>query len=101
MMTPIQLDQMRYLRYGMKALSLIEKKIGCRIATLDFEQLNLEQLAVVWWAGLVHEDPKLTPDRLMDLVDDHASIETMMQAMATAMTEAFGKGNGTDEKKPS
>ncbi len=104
MLTPIQLDQMRYFRYGMKALSLMEKTLGCRIAELDFERLNLEELAKVWWAGLVHEDPKLTPDRVMELVDDHASIELMMQAMAAAMTEAFGKGkaDGADDaKKPS
>lgn len=92
MYTPIVLDKARNLRFGMKALSLVEKKLGKNIAKVDFENLTLEEVAVLVWAALSHEDKELTPDRVMDLVDEYSSIQAVVEALAIAINESFGTG---------
>lgn len=89
---PIQLDKMRNFRYGMKAISLIEKKFGKSIARIDLENLTMEDAATMIWAGLVHEDPDLTPDKVMNLVDDYSNIQAVLQVMGEAFQVAFGAG---------
>lgn len=94
---PIQLDKMRNFRYGMRALNLIEKKLKKPVAKIDMENLTMEDVAVMFWAGLQHEDKDLTPDKVMDLVDNHSSIPTVMKTMSEAFAAAF-KGDGPDEE---
>ncbi len=60
MYTPIELDKIRNLRYGMKAISQFEKILGKNLAKIDMENLTMEEQAVIIWAGLVHEDSSLT-----------------------------------------
>ena len=87
---PIDLDKTRNFRYGMKAISLIEKKLKKPVAKIDMENLTMEDAAIMIWAGLQHEDKSLTPDKVMDLVDDHSGISTVIQAMGEAFQGAFG-----------
>lgn len=96
MYTPINLDRARNFRYGMKAISVIEKKMKINIAKIDFDNLSMEDTATIVWAGLVHEDNKLTPDKVMDLIDEHSNIKDVMEIMGKAFTEAFG---GNEEEK--
>lgn len=91
MYTPIQLDKSRNLRYGMKALSLIEEKTGCAIANLDLDNMTVKLMATLIWAGLVHEDPALTPDSVMDLIDEHSNLVEISKAIQKAMINSFGK----------
>lgn len=93
MFTPIQLDKMRNFRYGMKALHLIEKTLNCKIGKLDFEDLSQYQIAVIVWAGLAHEDSKLTPDGVMDLIDEHSNIADVAQVMSQAIQDSFSSGS--------
>lgn len=95
MFFPIQLDKVRNFRYGMKALSLIEKKLKTTMSKLDMDTLSVEDTAVIIWAGLVHEDRDLTPDKVMDLVDEYSNMATVIEAMGKAMNESFGE---KDEK---
>ncbi|QIB68616.1 hypothetical protein Ami103574_04465 [Aminipila butyrica] len=88
--TPIELDKVRNFRYGMKAISLIEKKLKAPIAKIDMDSLTMEESATLVWAGLAHEDKNLTPDKVMDLIDDYSTLTEVMKAMETAMEEAFG-----------
>ena len=90
MFIPIKLDKMRNFRYGMKAISLMEKKLGKPAAKINFEEMTMEEIATVVWAGLAHEDKELTPDKVMDLIDDHADITTVITAAGEALTAAFG-----------
>lgn len=90
MVTPICLDKPRNFRYGMRAISLMEKKMKKNIAKIDFDNLTMEDTAVLLWAGLVHEDSKLTPERVMDLVDEYSTITEVTKIMGQAMNEAFG-----------
>ncbi len=92
---PIQLDKSRNFRYGMKALSLIEKKLKKPIAKIDMDNMSIEDMATFVWAGLVHEDRDLTPDKVMDLIDAHSNLAAVMQAMGEAFQGAFG---AADEK---
>lgn len=87
---PIELDKTRNFRYGMKAISLIEKKFKKPIHQIDYDNLTMEDTAVLIWAGLVHEDNKLTPDKVMDLVDEHSTIVEVMPKMMEAINGAFG-----------
>jgi hypothetical protein len=91
MFTPIQLDKSRNFRYGMKAISIIEKKLKKNISKIDFDDLSMEDTAIIIWSGLVHEDPKLTPEKVMDLVDEHSNMQKVIEVMGQAMDEAFGE----------
>ena len=96
---PIQLDKMRNFRYGMKAISLIEKKLGKPIGKINLENLTMEDAAVMIWAGLVHEDKGLTPEKVMDLVDEYSDVQTVLTAMGEAFQGAFGNYGENDAKK--
>ena len=96
---PIQLDKMRNFRYGMKAISLIEKKLGKPIGKIDLENLTMEDAAVMIWAGLQHEDKDLTPDKVMDVVDEYSDLQTVIEAMGEALQAAFGTKQGDEEGK--
>lgn len=90
---PIELDKVRNFKYGMKAISLIEKKFKSPIMKIDgmtnTELLTMDELATIMWAGLVHEDNKLTPDKVMELVDEHSSMYKASLEMWKAFNEAF------------
>jgi len=91
---PIELDKTRNLRYGMVALMKLEKKLGKPFAKIDFEnEMTYEEIAAVIWAGLVHEDAELTPEKVAQLIDDYSDIPTALAAMGDAMQEAFGEKN--------
>lgn len=92
MYTPITLDKSRNFRYGMKALSLVEKKFKKNLAAIDFNNLTIEETMTIIWAGLVHEDKDLTPEKLIDIIDDNnIKLETLVKAMGEAINNAFGQ----------
>lgn len=95
MFYPIKLDKMRNLRYGMKAISLIEESLGKPTAKIDMENMTMKDAATIIWAGLAHEDKELTPDKVMDLIDDNSTISEATEAMAKVLEGAFG---GNEEK---
>ncbi|MDD4564770.1 MAG: hypothetical protein PHE79_04765 [Eubacteriales bacterium] len=97
--TPIELDKMRNLRYGMKAISLVEKKFKKPIAKLDMGSLTMEDSAILIWAGLAHEDQNLTADKVMELIDDYSSLPAVMEAVGAAMTEAFGSAEQAETQE--
>lgn len=92
--SPIKLDKVRNFRYGMKALHLIEKSLGVSVNNLDLNDLTMEQCATIMWAGLFHEDKDLTPEKVMDLVDEHSSLVEAIQDMSKAFEAAFSGGKG-------
>jgi hypothetical protein len=100
MFTPIQLDKARNLRYGMKAIHLIEKNLKSNISKIDLENLTMEQLAVILWAGLHHEDSTLSPDRVMDLVDDYGGVNHAVEIMGQAFADSFGGDNQNEKNVP-
>ncbi len=95
MFYPIKLDKTRNLRYGMKALSLIEDTLGKPASKLDMDNMTMRDAATIIWAGLAHEDKELNPDKVMDLIDENSNINEAMEAMFKAFEGAFG---GNEEK---
>lgn len=89
MLYPVTLDRERIFKYGMKAISLVEKKFKKPIAKIDMESLTMEDTAVLIWAGLFHEDAQLTPDKVMTLVDDYSNMTDVMEIVGQAMEGAF------------
>ena len=98
MYIPIELDKPRNFRYGMKAISYIEKKLKQPIAKLDLNNLTMEDTAIVICAGLMHEDKNLTPSKVMDLIDEKGNFMKVIEAMEQAFNEAFGGNEEVEEK---
>ncbi len=90
---PVMLDKSRNLRYGMSALSKIEDALNVPVAKIDYENMMMKDLAVMAWAGLVHEDKDLTPEKVMDLIDDHSDLQTISETIGKALSISFGKNN--------
>lgn len=92
MYTPVQMDKVRNFRYGMKAISFVEKKLGKPVGKIDFENMTMEDTATVILAGLIHEDNTLTTDKLMDIIDEKGNFDEVIAAMEVAFNESFGAG---------
>lgn len=89
---PIELDKSRNLKYGMRAIDLIEKKFKKPVMKIEGMQdgsLTMDEYAILIWAGLVHEDRNLTPSKVMDLVDEYSSLKIITNEMWKAFNEAF------------
>jgi len=100
MYTPIKLDKVRNLRYGMVALDLIEQSLGMSIQSLDLDNLTMRQLGTVIWAGLYHEDKNLTVEKVMELVDEYSNIVEVVEIMSQAFQKAFsGKAAPPEDKE--
>jgi hypothetical protein len=98
---PIKLDKIRNLKYGMRAIDLIEKKFGkpiMKIEGIGDGALTMEEYATLIWAGLVHEDKELTPDKVMDLIDEYSSITKVTQDMWKALNEVFVKEEDKEDE---
>lgn len=97
---PIELDKTRNLKYGMRAIDRIEKKLKTKISKLDLNDLSMEETAVIIWSALVHEDRELTPEKVMDLVDDYSNITKVSEAIGEAINATFTNGEKpeADEK---
>lgn len=94
---PIELDKVRNFRYGMRGISRLEKKFKTNVNNIDLDNLTMEEQATFIWAGLVHEDDKLTPDKVMDLVDEHSNLAEILPTMLKAFAEAMGGKAAVEE----
>lgn len=99
MYTPIELDKVRNFKYGMKAISLVEKKFKKPISKVDMNSLTMEEMATIIWAGLVHEDKNLSADRVMDLIDEHSNVTKAFEAAGEALNKAFNGEEAEEEGK--
>lgn len=90
---PIELDKIRNLRLGFRAISIIEKSLNKPIAKIDFESLTIEEMSTIIYAGLVHEDDQLTVDKVIDLIDEYADIEKVSEALGKAIEIGFARKN--------
>lgn len=86
---PIELDKSRNFKYGMRAISLVEKKFKKPISKVEMDNLTMEEMATIIWAGLVHEDKNLTADRVMDLIDEYSNVTKVFETAGEALNKAF------------
>ena len=94
----IELDKARNLRYGINALCTIEELLGKPITALDLSRVSIKDLRTILYAGLVHEDTDLTPEKVGSLIDDYSDMETITNKLGEAFTLAFG--NSKNKKSP-
>ncbi len=93
MYTPIVMDKVRNLRFGMRAVDFIEKKFNKPIAQVDFNNMTMEETATVILAGLIHEDKELTEEKVMDIIDEKGNLAEVLETMGKAMQQMGGKSS--------
>ena len=72
----IKLDKIRHIKYTIKGLKLIAKKFGSVVKAFndmgamnqDFDVETMDNLTLLLYAGLVHEDAKLTLDDVENML---------------------------------
>lgn len=89
--TPIKLDKVRNLRYGMSALMIIEDELKMPISKIDFNNMTIRTLGIILAAGLKHEQADITGEQVINLIDEYGDITDATEALGKAMGEAFGK----------
>ncbi len=90
----ILLDKERTLRFDFNACVAYERETGQSISALK-DNPGFTSIRALIWAGLLHEEPKLTIERAGAMLD-LADLEVYSEAIAEAMTRAFTKsGSGT------
>ena len=99
MYTLIELDKTRNMRLNMRALSMVEKKLGITVANLNMDKMSMEAVATIIWAGLMHEDNTLTVEKVMDLIDEFSNVKTAMNKMMEAFSEAFPEDKEEPKKE--
>ncbi len=96
---PITLqDTKRILRFSTRALVRFEQESGHTIAQ-GAAMLQLGSLDVtcqLLWAGLLHEDPKLTIDAVYDLVELD-QLKSVSEQLAAATMDALGVEDEPEE----
>jgi len=93
---PIDLDKVRNLRIGIKASKIIQDELKKPLmeALNDFvEKFDINTLVWITYAGLVHEDEKLTFDKVLDLIDEHSTIEEVTEKLNKAIEIGFARKN--------
>ena len=85
----IKLDKIRHIKYTVKGLKIIAKKFGSVVKGFnsmqtinpEFDTETMDNLTLLLFAGLVHEDPKLTQDD----VENSMTMTNMGQAFEKVM----------------
>jgi len=95
----LNLDRPRELRFGFKSHRMINQKFGNRPLESLMDNLKMEELPAMVWAGLKWDDKQLTVENVEDLLD--AAIPkkyTILEIIEIAL-EAFGKHLGRIDLK--
>ena len=94
----LNLDRPRRLRYDFKALrALRERYAGKQLA--DFMDMAIEELPYFAWAGLIWEDPALSPDSVEAMLNDKVGIEYTIAGVAEIIASALAAHAGLEPGK--
>lgn len=66
-MVKIDLDKERILKFGTRAYVELEKALDAPLSDIDMDRQ--ETIYAMLYAGLVHQDRKLTMDKIYDIID--------------------------------
>ena len=96
----IDLDKPRKLRFGMK--SMVEFERTNKIKLLDIgENMSVEICAKLAYTMLKQEDPELTLEKTIELLDEHMlagdAIEKINEAIAAAFPNSKNAGVPAEE----
>lgn len=79
----INLDRERHLRFNLNSLIIIEKLTGKRFDKMG-DDMSLETLRAMLFAGLSWEDKELTVDDIGEMID-FENLEEVMAKLSEAM----------------
>lgn len=86
---PLQLDQPRTLKFDLNAFSELEEKYGSMEKAFNAMQGgSMKAARTLLWAGLLHEDDKLTERHVGGMVTLE-NLETVMDSISKALMEAM------------
>ena len=85
----INLDKPRRLRYTINALVALEEKLGKPISAIDRTKIGIKEFRLLLWAGLIHEDPNLTEEKVGELMDE-ADINYIAEKINEAIQISLG-----------
>lgn len=81
----VELDKTRTLRYTLNALAEVEDRIGVPLEELENVKMTIKNVRILLWAGLIHEDPDLTPEEVGNMVD-MGNFQEVQEKVALAFT---------------
>lgn len=90
--TAVELNgRTRYLRYTTRALVQLEERYGITMpkAGTGLRDGSLRTTALLLWAGLLHEDPGITPEQVQGMME-LAELALYTEAVGNAINAAFG-----------
>jgi hypothetical protein len=94
---PITLDKERTLKYDLNAFAEIEERFGTvQKAFEELEKQKIKAVRAVLWAGLIHEDPKLTEKQVGAMLS-FGELASVLPAVSEAITAALPKVPAEDE----
>jgi hypothetical protein len=99
---PLQLDKERVLKFTLNSFAELEDMYGSvDQAMKSLEGGSMKAVRTLLWAGLIHEDPTLTPQTVgaMITMDDLETISaSLITAMNLSMPEKDDKEEGNKEE---
>jgi hypothetical protein len=98
---PVMLDKQRNLRFGFRAMMAIEERTGRGFLEVARECVSnnpkISTLCDMLWAGFIHEDSELTPEKVADLLDEKDNVSEFIGVVGQAIEMALKEKN--DDKK--
>jgi len=89
------LDQDRSLKLGFRGIAKLEKVFGQNVDKWNLKELTFDQVAEILAESLRREQPDITVDKVMDLIDDYSDINTAIKKTFECINETFGKNVST------
>jgi len=94
----LELDKSRTLRFGFKAMRTIRNRFGDR--SLDqLMSIKVDEIPVLAWAGLTHEDKALTIEQVEDLLDEAIPKTYTILKVTELIIGALSAQMGVEPKK--
>jgi hypothetical protein len=91
-LTIIELDKVRTLKYGIKAIKQIEKLYKCNIAEAlqKMTKISADEVIKLLHIGLSWEDAELTIDQVENFLDEYLSFGDALIKLTEAIGTAMG-----------
>ncbi len=90
----LDLDKVRRLHYGFKAIRIIREKFKGEKELTDVLEINVDEIPFFAYAGLIREDESLTPEKVEELIDDAIprkyTVLDIVGIIAKAITDQMG-----------
>lgn len=93
----LDLDRPRKLKFGFKAIRLIREKFGDREIS-DIMNMKVDEMSTIAWAGLIHEEPELTVERVEGLLDEKIGEDYTVMDIIGILVEAIAEQIGIEKK---